>query len=175
MKQFKIFFLITFAIIFSACSSDDDSNSSSNIDLIGAWQGISVDYESTSTISAQGQNLITNCEGEGFDLNFQITFSDNPNEYVSTGAFSVTLICMALGQTFEQTSDDISILGDGTWRLENNVLFLKDDGNEDEVGAEITELSNGNLQLRIEETEVFQDNSISTSTTITVDMILERL
>lgn len=159
---------------FHSCSSDDN-NSDSTFDLTGTWRGTAVSYDTTSTVTVQDQSFITTCDGEGFDLNFQITFSSGPNEYNSTGDFSVALTCVALGQTFEDTAEDISFLGNGQWRFENGDLILQENNEDEEVILEIVQLSSGAIQLTAVETESFEDNSISTVNTISIVLILERV
>ncbi|MDO5980854.1 lipocalin family protein [Flavivirga spongiicola] len=123
MKKLSILFIALTLVLTTSCSSDDASPEISG-SIIGTWKGISVDYSGTTVTSAQGQSVNTDYVGEAYDIDYSLTFNENPNNLISTGSYSIKLTSTVAGQTTTRTVENLKVLGDGTWKMENNELEI---------------------------------------------------
>ena len=77
MKILKLLSLAAMVVFFVSCSKDDDDdNNTENIsaDIVGTWTATDVDYYGTTTTSANGITTEADFTGEGYDINFTLTF-----------------------------------------------------------------------------------------------------
>ena len=93
-------------------------------------------------------------EGEGFDIDATVTFSEDPNEVSSEGQFSMTVTTTFLGVSEEETLENLDLLGDGTWSLEDHPLTITSTADDQDAVITIELLSEDMLRLRIEQTEI---------------------
>jgi hypothetical protein len=132
MKNLLFFFSLCFLMLFS-CSSEDDSNNSSESALIGVWNLISdKDVYGNSSVE-----LITTCQLAYWQWNFL-----NDSDLI-----------------FRSTSDDPSLelnecdpnFYNGNYSVDDNeitMIIIRDDGNET-ITVRIESLSNSTLVLRL--------------------------
>ena len=168
LSQFFIL-LITFLIIFS-CSSSDDSNPNEEFNMVGVWQGVAVDFDTSTVVEIAGEQIPVICEGEGFDVDFLITFTDAPNAYSANGTFSVLNECTLIG---EQVQEDLEVFGDGSWVYENGNLSMTENGETIIVDVEI--ISNDRIILEFEEEIVLEEGPISANGMVDIEIELSRL
>jgi len=170
MKPIKIL-LIACVLCLWSCSSDDDSNGSDEtINIVGTWSAVSVEFDTTSVVEINGQGGAVVCNGEGFDIDTQISFTEDPNQFVTEGDFSVLNDCTPGG---ESVLEDVEALGSGTWSLEGDLLILIE--GEETIEANLDQISEDQISLSFEEEVSFVDGSISTTTTISVEIVLDRI
>jgi len=125
MKKMKLFCGILIGLmIFSSCSSDDDSNSNSN-SIIGTWKGIK-EVDVCSTGNEQTYNFDA-CEQTG-----RLTFSEN-------GTLNITEYDLVNGNC----EQDYTLIG--TWVIDNGNLSVTIAGDTDEVT--FFEVSSNTLKL----------------------------
>lgn len=167
MKKLNYLF-IALALVLTACSGDDDGGNPSDTsgDILGTWIGQDVDYTGTSSTSVQGQSINSTFVGEAYDVDYTLTFTENPNEVVSDGSYSIELTTTALGETFTENVENLEFLNSGAWSRSGNQLTITDNG-EDTV-ATIVELTSTMLVLEVSETESVSEQGIDVSTNIDV-------
>ncbi|WP_033962077.1 lipocalin family protein [Psychroserpens jangbogonensis] len=176
MKKFNFLF-IALTLVLTACSSDDNDNSNDpgdvNGELIGIWDAVDVLYSGDTVIEVAGQTIVTDFVGESYDVDFTLEFSENPNEFVSEGQYSVELTSTTLGQ--EQVFDvpNLEFVGDGTWTRDGSQLTTVSNG--DEGTMTILELTNTTLRLRYQTVEVINNQGTLNTTTIDLETIYSRM
>jgi hypothetical protein len=169
MKPIKLLLLVS-ALCFWSCSSDDDSNSSNaEVDILGTWTAISVEFDTASVIEINGQGGAVVCNGEGYDIDTEITFTEEPNEFFTEGDFSVMNDCTPGG---ESVLEDVEALGSGTWTLEGDQLILTE--GDETIEVDIDLITEDQISLSFEQEVSFVDGPINTTTTINAEIVLDR-
>ncbi|MDH7912421.1 lipocalin family protein [Winogradskyella sp. SYSU M77433] len=171
MKKLSLLF-VAYLFVLTSCSSDD-SDSSSNIsgDILGTWVGVDVDYYGDTVTEAGGQTVTSDFVGEAYDVDYTLTFTENPNELVSEGSYSVELTTTTLGQTQVDNIENLEFLEDGTWTQEGNQLTITNNGVSSQ--GTILELTDTSLVLELnQETDLSQPgysiiNTVNVITTFT--------
>lgn len=179
MKTLKLLFITLFIISFTACSSEDDSNDNNNptdtnADLTGTWnlEGLNVETESVSTI--QGQSFTSTSVGEGTNIDYQMIFSENPNEVIGEGSFDMEFTITFAGQTQTETLPGEPIIGDlGTWTREGNNLIISING--ETPTYEITQLTESTLVLNVTQVDEVTEQGVTTVATSNGTLTLSRL
>ena len=123
MKNFKKVLVICLLVIIQSCKSEDTSSDSL---LIGTWNLVSIDHNSTVT----GIDINSSTVGVGRDINYTYTFNESPNEVISDGSFALDLTTTSNGETTEHS---IGTAGSITsnWTLEGNQLtYTWETGNQ---------------------------------------------
>jgi len=167
----KVYFLcIAMLVLLSSCSSDDNNNGSniSTAEIVGIWIGESVDYSGTGSTIFQGETITANFDGEGFDIDYTLTFTENPNNVVANGSYSVVLDYTINGQTEEQIIEDLEFLNNGTWNISGDMLTIVSEGETSDV--EILELTDSSLKLKLTEEEIVIEQGLEVDTNITLIM-----
>ncbi|MEM5566856.1 hypothetical protein WNY78_17170 [Psychroserpens sp. AS72] len=123
------FLFIALALVLTACSGDDDSSpTNTSGDLLGTWIGQDVDYTGNSSKTVQGQSFDATFVGEAYDVDYTLTFTENPNEVLSDGSYSIELTTTSLGQTQVDNVENLEFLSNGTWSRTGNELTVVNDG-----------------------------------------------
>jgi len=86
----KVFLLFVLGLLISSCSKDDTPQNTS-AEVLGVWNCSSVDYTGTSVTEYLGQNITADFIGEGYNVDFTFTLSENPNVASSDGSYSIKL------------------------------------------------------------------------------------
>ncbi|GAA3627608.1 lipocalin family protein [Flavivirga jejuensis] len=167
MKKLNILF-IALTLILTACSSDDAASPEITESIVGTWKGVSVDYSGTTVTSVEGETINADYLGEAYDVNYSLTFTEDPNNLTSTGTFSVKLTTTVLGQTTTENIENLKPTGDGTWEITDNELIITTD-NEEGI-MRIMKLTDSELVLAVtEETDLsIGGNSVVSTTDIIV-------
>lgn len=145
MKSLKfVLSLALCALCLFSCSEEEDAVSPTG--LVGSWKVTEISYEGSSTTEVQGFSSTANFTGTGTDLNLKTQFSEEPQNYTSTGSYNVQLKTEINGQTMESAWPSPPFLINGSWSIEGDKLLVVDsNGNEQE--ADIITLSNTTLKL----------------------------
>ncbi|RED45490.1 hypothetical protein DFQ10_102363 [Winogradskyella eximia] len=163
MKKLSLLFLLCISIAVLSCSSDD-SDSTPEISeeaVLGTWIGVDVNYTSTSTINLGGESFVTTTVGEGYDVDYTITFNENPQTFLSEGSYSAELTVTSFGQTQVQNVENYEFGINGEWSLVGNQLSITNDEGEDAIYT-IEFLSNGLIQLTALVEDTIIQNGIET-------------
>lgn len=165
MKKISVL-CFALALVLSACSNDDDNNNTEDTsgDLIGTWIGQDIDYTGSTVTSALGQDITSTFVGEAYDIDYTLTFSENPNEVVSDGNYNIELTTTVLGQTQTETIENLEFLNTGTWiRSGNELTIVSDEGTTE---ATIVELSGNTLVLAVSENQESSEQGFEISTSV---------
>lgn len=140
--------------------------------LLGTWLVVSVNQNSETTVTSSSSSTTYSTTAVGSDLNHTITFTDEPNEAVGEGLYSLEM-------TFTETDDNSStsstyfsaghiLLGSfATWNYEGDTLSLDLGGKI--VNAEVLNLTTTELLIEISSQDTQTLNGV---TTVTSDSII---
>ena len=165
MKKLSFLF-IAFVFTLTSCSTDDsDTSSDSSGDIVGTWIGLDVDYSgSTVTVIPGSADLVSDYVGEAYDVDYTLTFSENPNELVSEGSYSIELTTTTLGQTQVDNLENLEFLSDGTWNKVGDQLTIVSNG-ATSTGT-ILELTSTSLILELNQVQDVSQQGFTITTTI---------
>tara|TARA_B110000046_G_C13022747_1_gene412123 strand:+ start:1816 stop:2343 length:528 start_codon:yes stop_codon:yes gene_type:complete len=172
----KILLIITVILFLTGCESNDTPNSLllSSADLIGNWNLTSQTIEDgTLTVISDGQTITATYAGYAKDIDMIFSFTENPNEVTLDGRYTLVNTISILGQ--DQIEEEEVILSDSeisNWSLDNNVLTITEDGIEAKFSVDEFSATSIKLKSEIDETETFNDQSISTKATLYI--VLEK-
>jgi len=170
MKKLNLFFIVLLVLAFTSCSDDDNDDiidiEAPTASIIGTWIAESVDYSGATETEIQGQTVTADFVGEAFDIDFGVTFSEDPNELVSDGSYSIELTTTVAGQTTVNTIENITFLEDGTWEMDGNELSITNNGMTAIVT--IAELSEDRLVLALQTVEDLSQPGTVITTTIDI-------
>ncbi|WOD42999.1 hypothetical protein [Hwangdonia lutea] len=170
MKKFNLFF-IAFILILSSCSSDDASLITSG-DILGTWKGTSLDYSGNTATNAQGQTINADFVGEAYDMNYTLTFKDDPKIVVSEGSYSLKLTTTVSGETMSQNMENIAFLEAESWSKNDNTLTVFN--GDKSFDYTIVELTESLLKLSISTEEDLSQQGINIITTVNAIMTFSR-
>lgn len=194
MKIMKLTFVFLFAIIIASCS-DDDSNETpdpmneetpENMDesseetddesasIIGMWEVTSINASGTSTVEIAGQTIETEFLGEGIDLNYSVTFTEEPNEVTADGDYNIELTTTIAGQSITEVVPGILFIDSGDWAIDGDQITIS--SNDMESTGTITTLNETTLVIEITDAEfVIEQQGIETTAVVSASVSLERL
>ena len=157
MKKILVLFVFT-AFLFGCETTDNETPTAS---IIGIWNGVSINFTGTGAAEIQGVPVTADVDGEGYDINYTVTFAEDPNTVSSVGSFSAEATATLQGQTYTESEEGISIDFSGPWGQDGNILTLTIEG--EEVIANIVELTETSLTLQfiIERVETINDVAIT--------------
>ena len=166
MKIFKFLFVSILFITVTACGDDDDAvPEDTSGDLIGTWQMTDLDYSGTSSSEFMGIPLNQTFTGFAKDIDYSITFTENPNEFEGNGGYTIELTTTTGGQsaTIDET---VSGEANGTWELNGMNLTITANGQTEDL--DISVLNENTLTFTSEVTETIDVNGITSTTNVTV-------
>ena len=172
-KFTQLFFVAILCSFLFACEDDtptpnDNTNDSTTVEshqLVGTWDLAAIEYEGTTTSEAAGfPASVTSFTGTGSDMNLTIEFAENPNDYTTSGDYSVIIAIESFGQIIEQTWTNQGFIDDGTWAEADNILTVTNSGGEQ--SANIQELTDTQVVIEWE----YSDVSVLAGVTTTQDV-----
>ncbi len=163
----KVFLLIVLGLTIVSCSKKDDETNPTTGDLAGVWNCTNVLYTGTSVSEYMGQSMVTaEYTGEGYDIDFTFTISENPNIATSNGSYSIELTTIAMGQTVTQNIEGIDFTFTGEWSREGDAMTVTQGGESSD--ATIVKLTDTELEFNIVTVESVENGGMTaTSTTNT--------
>lgn len=193
---FKFLLILLITASFVSCSDEDsDMNDDTNVveteteeagetssELIGTWEMISFEFEGTSSTGSLGLTFVIDFEGVGQNIDYTIEITED--EFIASGSYDVELTTTAFGQTMTIVESLGDVSGNSTYTREGNTLFS--DGSFVSIGdnapimsmvgeATITELTETTLRLIQEDTQEIENDGVTSTVTISVETVLNRL
>lgn len=180
MNTLKYLLLISVTAFISSCSSDaEDANKIIETDnLSGTWTLTEYNYSADQVVVTNSVSITVDTDGIGQNLDYSVTFGNNPDVFSAEGMFDIELTTDAgdtidtevvssdffLISVFKPTDEDDTI----TWEIKEDILNLTLNNQLSEV--EILELSENKLELKFEIVE--KTNTATVSGTFTIIEIL---
>ncbi len=162
MKKFIVLF-VALPLTLLSCSTEDSGTITSS-EIIGTWTGTSLDYGGKSIVNYQGQTIQTDYIGEAYDMNYTLTFNEEPNTVISEGSYSIKLTGTVLGQTSVQNIEDLEFIEDGIWSQNGNILTISKDGIS--YDYTILELTDKTLKISVSTEENLSQQGANITATI---------
>ncbi len=167
MKIIKLFLFTTFLALTISCSKDDDNpTTANNGNIVGVWKGTTVDYTGSTTTSGQGQTISADYVGEAYDVDYTLTFTENPKKVISDGSYSIELTTTINGQSTTQNVEGLEFLSSGDWNINGDTLSITVDNETDD--ATIMELTDTTLVLKAVETQTMNQGGFTVTSTTQV-------
>jgi hypothetical protein len=163
MKITKLLLICVAALLFS-CSDDDDDVKATVQGMIGEWNITDLDYNGTTTTSAQGMNITANFTGTGKDMDLTTIFTASPNTVTTEGSYTIVLESTTLGQTTTNEVPFTEVFTDGTWTLEGNTLKVTGPNGTDE--ATIVEQTSTTLKFKVDVDETESGSGFTVKTVL---------
>ena len=133
MKIFKLLLLSAVFVLFSACGGNDDDiivmdemTEDPPPSIIGEWQLTSMQLSGTSSETTKGSPVDATFTGFGKNMDFSIIFTEDPNEYVRDGTYTVELTTTIDGEISVDNSTHYVIDVMGNWSIDNTELTMID-------------------------------------------------
>ncbi len=159
----KVLFVLVVMLFIGGCAKEDDTTEISG-SVVGVWNCTALNYSGTTVTELMGQSITSNFTGEGQNIDFTLTFSENPNTATSSGTYDIFLTTTTLGQTQTQTIPDIEFEYTGTWSQNGNDLTIVKDGVP--ATATIVAMTETTLEVNITDVETSSINEATVTTTI---------
>ena len=167
----KILLLLVTSVILVSCSDDDDTIQFTG-DLVGIWNAVSVDYTGTTVTEAPGVSITADYVGEGYDVDFFMTVSEDPNVITANGSYSIELTTTAQGQSFTDFQEGLEFVNEASWAMSGNTLTMTVDGVSTDFS--ITELTETRLIIEATEEEDFSQSGASITTSTNIVLVFAR-
>ncbi len=177
MKKLGLVLFLACTTFLTSCSNDDDA-SAIVIDealIIGEWDLTDFKTENGRTVTnALGETITAEYSSTGRDYNAQLTFSENPKTFLSSGGYTAIVTTTTFGQTVteEQVIPGDFISG-GSWRVENNQLIVTDI-NDNDTAFSVLSQSDDTLIIRHDLNQVIDILGVSVTTTGVVTYTLNK-
>jgi len=157
--------LMVFALSIAGCKKKDDTTNQTDGELTGVWTCTAFNYSGSTVVEYSGQSSSIDFTGEGYDIDFNFTLSENPNVGTTEGKYSVKLITSVSGVTLDtQYVEGQNFAFTGEWTRNGNTLTMINQTDEPS-DATIVKLTDTELELNISEDQSY---TISGSTTATI-------
>jgi len=120
MKHIKTIIAAVFlGLIFTACSSDDDTPDVNTDLLVGEWQLTALNAETEISISFLGQDITSTSTGEGSNFNYTV-FINADNTITASGSYDYTVTANTDGQVITETATINEGELTGTWSVDGD-------------------------------------------------------
>lgn len=156
MKLLKIIALSFCVVFIQSCDEGEDENNKvfNTTDLLGTWKMTALSYTGTSTTTYRGRTYTAEFDGFAKDIDAVLEFTQNPNEYISSGSY--TLVLTITSNSFYEKSEIYSdeLFDNGEWLKNENQLTLSI-SNEGSQALEVLNITDSELSLQ--EVEIFTE------------------
>jgi hypothetical protein len=157
-------------LIHSSCNKDENNEPGS---VPGTWKMTSLHVDDgISTTTALGQEITYTYKIHGKDYDTSTTFTENPNEFSSSGSYTSVLILELLGQKDTTETVITAAPGTGMWFVNGNTLTQIFYG--DTTKFDILEFTNSKLSLKKTFDVTFDDNGTTVRDQGTLFSIFEK-
>lgn len=167
MKFFKLGVVALLAIGFSSCSVENQITRSS-----GEWNMTSYTLSGTSEEMENGQVTSTaSITGVASNITMMVTFMED-GTFTVAGSFDMTLSFESDGWSFSFPIEDANSLTNGTYTIDGDDITL--DPSNGDAFTGMVDISGSTMTISYEETEVEEDNGVTTTETNNITMVFER-
>ncbi|MEO6131208.1 MAG: lipocalin family protein [Saprospiraceae bacterium] len=146
MKIVNLSFFIAFVLMISiGCGKDEPVHHV----IVGEWTMTETHCNDGVILhDVLGQEEIQTFSYHGTEYNATTTFTENPNQFFSSGYYKYEYTTTYLGDTETTILQSDAILGTGQWSIEDDTLFQTQAGNMKEFV--ILELNESKMRLRLD-------------------------
>lgn len=152
MKLLKIAALCFCVVFIQSCGEDESIEPFESADLVGTWNMTDFDTSGTISYTIEGVPIPVQIDGTGKDIDAFVEFTEDPNQFTSSGSYTIVLTTSGTGfapEISETTVDQL--FSNGAWSLGQSKLVLSTVG-EASQDLEVLTLTESELTLQFEET-----------------------
>ncbi|GEM_PF-6254548 len=121
MKRVVLLFMLS-AAVFSCDENSTDPLDTSG-DLLGDWELVSYTSNGNTSATIQGTNFTTTYTGKALNIDYILTFSENPNKAITeNGSFDLQIMTSIGGNTDTTTQTINNIDSEANWTRDGNIL-----------------------------------------------------
>ncbi|GAA3513429.1 hypothetical protein GCM10022393_29030 [Aquimarina addita] len=176
MKNLYLLLVVIITAVFISCDNEDTEDIlQENVSIIGNWEMTSIEItDGTSTTEFFGEAITLDYTTVGKDIDYTVTFSENPNVLTGEGGYTAVVSTTYAGQTETQEETISDFMNSGAWRKEGNILYTTTE--EVESPSTIKELTENTMTVEsiINQVIVDPDFGLNTTVTGTLTYTLER-
>ena len=173
--------ILTLSLFIVSCSKDDDNtnnneNPSTSGELLGTWKASTLNYTGKTTTTFGTDKSVTDYVGVGYDLDFTMTFSKDPNKLVSEGTYNLRLTTTVSGSGTPPITNEqerLKPITGAVWSKEGDQLTLIIDGETPHIGT-ILELTATTLKFSATQLKDISQPGYTSNTTETRVYVLTR-
>ncbi len=164
--------VIALVIMVTGCKKENDNDPNIDSSVVGVWTCTALDYAGTTVTEMSGQSLTTNFVGEGYDIDFILTFTEDPNKATSDGSYSIKLTTTFMGQSTEQNVEHQPFIYVGDWTRSGNTLSITSGGETSD--ATIVKLTDTNFEISIVDVQTLTNMGATATTTTNITVSFKR-
>jgi hypothetical protein len=165
----KVLSFLAIVLVSISCSKDE-SITYTNQDIIGTWTLNSVNYIAQLSATVGGLPITGSETGNAYSIDYDLTFSESPDEVVGVGTFGVNSTRSFYGQSTTTDTGVVDQSSDNAWVLADNKIAMTFQDIDFEF--KIVKISNGVMTLKgVQTTTEIIDGYIVTSK-YTMNMVL---
>jgi len=141
---------------------------------------VSFEYDGTSTFKISDVNVSSDYTGRAKNIDFTMTFKENPNQVFGSGSYDLELTTSAMGVSDTETTSISDIDSSAEWSRDEDILTFEGalySGSLDVINTgaaqefTIEELTDTSLRIHSSVEEITDDFGIET--TITMETVME--
>lgn len=121
----RLFIALFITTTFIGCSSDDDGGNDTSASLVGTWNITSLVYGGENTFEVLGESSSSSFQGVGQNFDASVIFTENPNEFVSSGSYDVVLDFEVEGVSETTTTSIDNFQSEGSWERNGSILSFE--------------------------------------------------
>ncbi|MGC6431114.1 MAG: hypothetical protein ACON5F_08735 [Jejuia sp.] len=136
LKQVVLLFMISIAVF--SCDENNNEPLDTSGDLIGDWELIGYTSNGNTSATIQGTNFTTTFTGKALNIDYILTFSENPNKAITeNGSFDYEIMTSINGFSDTETTTISNIDSEANWTRNGNVLSFTGDFGSFETNAQV--------------------------------------
>ncbi|MEO1052590.1 MAG: lipocalin family protein [Bacteroidota bacterium] len=172
MKLTKFFLPIILAVLFFSCSEDDPTPAGEGIP--GTWNLTGIEYTGSNTVSVLGIPVTTiPFTGTGRDLDLEIQFVEDTNEFEASGTYSIDLAYEIEGTPLSYTLEDQEFIAPGTWVQDGDIITISSPGQFDQE-LRVVEMTENTVVMAWDFEESFNQQGTINAVTLNGTYTFER-
>ncbi len=168
MKKLSYLLFIVSSFFLVSCEDEEGTNPL----VVGEWDLSALDYTYTTTSTAFGITISLTGTGTGFDMNSSINFTSDPNEFNTSGTYSVELTYDTDTQSFTQNVENVPFDVNGTWELDGDNVILTVDG--ESTVMNVISVAENEIVLGYRETDTYTENGATVEAEIDAEFTFTR-
>ncbi|KAA5827934.1 hypothetical protein FPF71_03580 [Algibacter amylolyticus] len=123
----RVVLLFLFSTTIFSCESSDDTLDTSG-ELPGNWELISYTNDGSTSTNFQGNPLRTTFTGKAINIDYILTFTENPNKaFTENSSLDFEITSSANGTSSTETSTINNITSESDWSRDGNILTFSGD------------------------------------------------
>lgn len=160
MKTFQTILLICVSLIVFYCKEDEKPSFDESM-VVGEWEAMSLDYSGTTSTTFLGFTIGSTYTGEMLESDMVVEFTKEPNQFLTTGSYTVKLTTTIEGVSETEEIELPNIFFPGTWKLEGGNKMIVTSAGADPQEATIEQLDATTMVISTTVTQTTEDSGFT--------------